>query len=160
MRKLSIQVKPSHFGMYVKDLTVMEDFYVNSIGFLVTDRWKLNDSEMVFLSKDPQEHHQLVLATGRQEGQPSQFNQISYEVSSLRSLHSSFNEIQGITKGIVSAMNHGGSWSIYFPDPEDNTIELFAYTETYAPPIATVPMDMTLPFDLLIEQTNQIESNQ
>lgn len=53
-------------------------------------------------------------------------------------------------------MNHGGSWSVYFTDPEANPIEFFAYTQTYAPPIATVPMDMTQPFQQLMADTEAL----
>ena len=54
---------------------------------------------MLFLSKDPKEHHQIVLATGRQMETPSQFNQISFEVSSLQDLHENFSAIQDIAPG-------------------------------------------------------------
>lgn len=111
---------------------------------------------MLFLSKDPQEHHQLVLATGREANAASQFNQISFEVTSLQVLHENFGTIQAIAPGEVTAMNHGGSWSVYFTDPEANPIEFFAYTQTYAPPIATVPMDMTQPFQQLMADTEAL----
>src|SRR5207249_954482 len=56
----------SHFGLYVTDLPRMEDFYARVLGLLVSDRGKLpGGSDLVFLSRDPDEHHQLVLATGR-----------------------------------------------------------------------------------------------
>ena len=102
--------RPSHFGLYVHDLELMEDFYVKKLGFCITDSWEFQGSRMLFLSKDPKEHHQIVLATGRQMKTPSQFNQISFEVSSLQDLHENFSAIQDIAPGEVVAMNHGGSW--------------------------------------------------
>ena len=39
--------------------------------------------------------------------------------------------------------NHGGSWSVYFSDPEGNRIELLAQTPWYVPPIA-VRLDLSL----------------
>jgi hypothetical protein len=39
--------------------------------------------------------------------------------------------------------NHGGSWSVYFSDPEGNRIELLAQTPWYVPPIS-VPLDLSL----------------
>ena len=148
--------KPSHFGFYVHDLDLMREFYVDKLGFSITDSWEFQGSRMLFLSKDPKEHHQLVLATGRETKAPSQFNQISFEVSSLEALHANFSTIQSIAPGDVIAMNHGGSWSVYFTDPEQNPIEFFAYTQTYAPPIATVPMDMKQPFQQLMEETEAL----
>ena len=59
----------SHFGLYVTDLARMEDFYTRVLGLLVSDRGKLpGGSDLVFLSRDPDEHHQLVLAAGRPPG--------------------------------------------------------------------------------------------
>lgn len=57
---------------------------------------------------------------------PSQFNQISFEVSCLQDLHKNFSAIQVIALGEVMAMNQGGSWSVYFADPENNPVEFFA----------------------------------
>ena len=150
--------RPSHFGFYVHDLDLMKEFYVDKLGFCITDCWEFQGSRMLFLSKDPQEHHQLVLATGRETKAASQFNQISFEVTSLQALHENFSTIQAIAPGEVMAMNHGGSWSVYFTDPEDNPIEFFAYTQTYAPPIATVPMDMAQPFQQLMADTEALIS--
>ena len=148
--------RPSHFGFYVHDLDLMKEFYVDKLGFSITDSWEFQGSRMLFLSKDPKEHHQLVLATGRETNTASQFNQISFEVISLQALHENFATIQAIAPGEVTAMNHGGSWSVYFNDPEANPIEFFAYTQTYAPPIATVPMDMTQPFHQLMADTEAL----
>jgi catechol 2,3-dioxygenase-like lactoylglutathione lyase family enzyme len=60
----------SHVGLRVTDLAHMEDFYTRVVGLLVTDRGTLRDDgpTLVFLSRNPDEHHQLVLATGRPPG--------------------------------------------------------------------------------------------
>ena len=53
----------SHFGIHVTDLPLMEEFYTRVIGLVVTDRGPLRDgSTLAFLSRDPDEHHQMVLA--------------------------------------------------------------------------------------------------
>ena len=149
--------QPSHFGFYVHNLDLMKEFYVDKLGFFITDTWEFQGSRMLFLSKDPNEHHQLVLATGRENHLPTQFNQISFEVSSPQDLHENFSTIQSIAPNDdLIAMNHGGSWSVYFTDPENNPIEFFAYTQTYAPPIATVPMDMKQSFQQLMEETEAL----
>ena len=58
----------SHVGLFVHDLELMEGFYRRVLGFTVTDRGELPAPSgrvgLVFLSRDPREHHQLVLATG------------------------------------------------------------------------------------------------
>lgn len=64
----------SHMGFYVRDLPLMEDFYSRVLGFTVTDRGELPTPKgkvgLVFLSRDPNEHHQIVLATGRPDNLP------------------------------------------------------------------------------------------
>src|SRR5437868_8136250 len=65
-RKLSL----SHFGLSCFDLARMEDFYTRVLGMTVTDRGEVGGgiATLVFLTTDPAEHHQLVLASGRTEG--------------------------------------------------------------------------------------------
>ncbi len=50
----------SHFELYVENVASMESFYTDYLGFVVTDRGEGKDA-MVFLSRNPEEHHQLVL---------------------------------------------------------------------------------------------------
>lgn len=61
----------SHVGIYVNDLPQMEEFYTRLLEFTVTDRGALpgpaGPVSLVFLSRDPDEHHQIVLASGRPE---------------------------------------------------------------------------------------------
>ncbi|HVJ23513.1 MAG TPA: VOC family protein, partial [Burkholderiales bacterium] len=52
----------SHMGLYVTDAARMEDFYTRVLGFAVTDRGNLGSVNIVFLSRDPREHHQIILA--------------------------------------------------------------------------------------------------
>ena len=52
----------SHFEIKVRDLPKMEEFYTGTLGFLVTDRSPPGSHQMVFLSCDAGEHHQIVLA--------------------------------------------------------------------------------------------------
>jgi len=75
----------SHFGIYVTDLARMEDFYTRVLGLLVSDRGQVpGGSDLVFLSRDPDEHHQIVLATGRPPGvEFNVVNQMSFKVAGL-----------------------------------------------------------------------------
>ncbi len=54
----------SHLGLYVREVARMERFYTEFLGFLVSDRGRLGETQLVFLSRDPREHHQIVLASG------------------------------------------------------------------------------------------------
>src|SRR5881394_1324366 len=85
----------SHMGMFVADLARMRDFYTRVLGFTVTDEGETDiQGKMigfVFLSRDPRDHHQVVLATGKPERLPfNPINQISFrmaEFSGLREMY-------------------------------------------------------------------------
>ena len=71
----------SHVGVYVHDLAQMETFYRTALGLVVTDRGTLPGSELVFMSRDAAEHHQLVLASGRDGAHDVKvLNQISFRL--------------------------------------------------------------------------------
>ena len=77
----------SHMGFYVRDLDRMTRFYRDVMCFFVTDRGNLGTVQLVFLSRDPTEHHQIVLATGRPlDLSFSIINQISLRVPDLATL--------------------------------------------------------------------------
>jgi catechol-2,3-dioxygenase len=52
-------------GIFVTDIVSMSNYYQEVLDFRVTDRGQLADVELVFLSRNPLEHHQIVMATGR-----------------------------------------------------------------------------------------------
>ena len=55
----------SHIGLFVSDMDKIVEFYVDVMGFFVTDRGQLNGMPITFLSRNPREHHQLVFVQGR-----------------------------------------------------------------------------------------------
>ena len=74
----------SHMGFYVRDVERMVRFYRDVLCFFQTDRGLHGTVELVFLSRDPSEHHQIVLTSGR----PADLffnviNQISLRVFSI-----------------------------------------------------------------------------
>ena len=95
-------LKFSHMGLSVKDIARMEGFYTRVLGFTVTDRGTAGGMQLVFLSRDPFDHHQIVLATGRPERLPAntanpQFgpsiNQISFKMGTLADLREMHGQI-------------------------------------------------------------------
>ena len=44
-------------------------------------------------------------------------------------------------------MNHGNSWSLYFNDPEDNTVEIYMDTPWYVAQPFADDLDLDLPDD-------------
>ena len=143
----------SHVGLYVTDIARMEVFYSRVLGFTVTDRGELETPRgrvsLVFLSRDPTEHHQIVLATGR-PAEPgfNVINQLSLRVDSLatlRTLHESMT--QGDARAYVSEVLpacHGNALSVYVCDPEGNRLELFVDTPWYVNQPLRVPFDFSL----------------
>jgi catechol-2,3-dioxygenase len=133
-------------GIYVTDIARMEDFYTRLLGFTVTDRGNLGSTRLVFLSRDPKEHHQIVLASGRPgEARFNPINQISFrmaEFAGLREMHRRL-EREGVAE--MSPVSHGNALSVYFRDPEGNRLELFIDTPWYVQQPLRVPMDMSLP---------------
>ena len=136
----------SHMGLYVTDIARMEDFYTRVLGFTVTDRGDLGSTKLIFLSRDPKEHHQIVLASGRPgELRFNPINQISFrmaEFAGLREMHRRL-EREGLAE--ISPVSHGNALSVYFLDPEGNRIELFVDTPWYCRQPMRIPMDMKLP---------------
>jgi catechol-2,3-dioxygenase len=123
----------------------MEDFYTRVLGFTVTDRGQLGSTALIFLSRDPREHHQIVLASGKPGSLPfNPINQISFrmaEFSGLREMHRRL--VQEKVKELYP-VSHGNALSVYFHDPEANRIELFVDTPWYCRQPQRIPMDMSL----------------
>jgi catechol-2,3-dioxygenase len=135
----------SHMGMYVTDAARMEDFYTRVLGFAVTDRGNLGSIKIVFLSRDPREHHQIILATGRPEGGGfNPINQISFRMADFAGLREMHRRLEKEAVGELSPVSHGNALSVYFRDPEGNRIELFVDTPWYVQQPVRVPMDMKL----------------
>ena len=148
----------SHFGIHVTDLPRMEDFYTRVLGLLVSDRGALpGGPTLVFLSRDPDEHHQMVLATGRPPGAGyNVVNQISFKLPTLvdlKAMHARVRE-EGIKEFRI--VTHGNAWSVYFADPEGNRVELFVDTPWHTPQPLAEPFDIEAPAALILEQTEAL----
>ncbi len=140
----------SHFELKVRDLAVMEDFYVRGLGFVVTDR---SDS-MIFLSAHPGEHHQLVLG-GAADGNfhSGSLDHLAFRVGTLADLrmrHAVLGSYGGVEMETVS---HGNAWSVYLRDPEGNRLEIFADTPWHVAQPVRFEVDLTLPEEDLIAWT-------
>jgi catechol-2,3-dioxygenase len=120
-------------GFYVRDLERMARFYKEVMCFFETDRGDLGPVQLVFLSRDPSEHHQIVLASGRPTDLPfSVINQISLRVPDLATLRAVRDRVRAdpdVTELLCAT--HGNAVSIYFRDPEGNRLEVFLDTPWY-----------------------------
>jgi catechol-2,3-dioxygenase len=152
----------SHMGLSVKDIVRMEDFYTRVLGFTVTDRGEAGGMQLVFLSRSPQDHHQIVLASGRPPVMPAntanpQFgpsiNQLSFKMGTLDDLREMRERLEAEGGGHLFPANHGVAWSIYAHDPEGNNLEFFVDTEWYFPQPFLVPLDFSRSNEEIHQQT-------
>ena len=144
---MAYSITLSHVGIYVKNMNRMVDFYSGFLGFAVSDRGPLRSGgEICFMTRDPREHHQFVLANGRPEDLSFNIvNQLSFRVDSLatlRELHRGLQE-EGVTD--IDPTSHGNAVSVYFRDPEGNRVELLTGTPWYISQPIRFPVDITLP---------------
>jgi catechol 2,3-dioxygenase-like lactoylglutathione lyase family enzyme len=139
----------SHMGMFVADIARMRDFYTRVLGFTVTDSGDMETPrgrlQFVFLSRDPREHHQIVMATGKPRELPfNPINQISFRMAEFKGLREMHRRL--LAEGVkeLYPISHGNALSVYFHDPEANRIELFVDTPWYVKQPLRIPMDMRL----------------
>jgi catechol 2,3-dioxygenase len=144
----SLSLAFSHVGLFVADLARMEDFYARVMGFTVTDRGQLPRPkgfvDLVFLSRDPGEHHQVVLASGRPEHLPfNVVNQLSFRVPDIATLRRFHEVLQAEEVDEMRPVTHGNAISLYFRDPEGNRLEVFMDTPWYCTQPCRVPLDFS-----------------
>lgn len=131
----------SHFGMATTNMDAMVDFYTRVLGFTQTDEGEvLGGMKLIFLSRDPQDHHQIVLVSGRPDNLPanpyhpqygSVINQISFKMGSFQGLRELFYILKRENVQSIFPANHGIAWSIYCHDPDGNNLEFFVDSDWY-----------------------------
>jgi catechol-2,3-dioxygenase len=155
-------LKMSHLGLFVHDMQVMEDFYTRVLDFTVTDRGRLpigdtgKFADLVFTSRDPDEHHQIVLVSGR----PAQvsfnvINQLSLRADSLGTLRKMYRRFVDEKVPDLVAVTHGNAISVYGLDPEGSRIELYIDTPWYVSQPCRVPVDFGLDDVALMQWAEQ-----
>jgi catechol 2,3-dioxygenase len=150
---------PRHFGIYVTELQRMVDFYTQVFDLTITDRGvgKRFNSELVFTSATPDQHHQLVLASGRPaDATFSTVMQLSFMVPSIQSLRDI--RQKSLARGATGMreMNHGNALSIYYEDPEGNTVEVYLDTPFYVAQPHSDPLDLALSDEAIMQLTETI----
>jgi catechol-2,3-dioxygenase len=158
-------LKFAHIGLAATDVPRLTRFYTEVLGFTVTDRGDFGGAEVVFMSRDPEEHHQIVLTPGRPKKLPKNtvnpdfgicIQQISFKMGSLDDLRDMVGRLErGGATDIVSA-THGNAWSVYAQDPDGNMIEFYVDTDWYASQPFYEPLDLSKSNDELMKETQNL----
>jgi catechol 2,3-dioxygenase len=137
------------------DLDQMCEFYCSVFDLQVTDRGGgiRMPVNLVFLSGDPSQHHQLVLADGRAPGSPSTVMQISFKVDGLDALRTARSRALANGAADLLGLSHGNVLSIYFLDPESDTVEVYVDTPWYVAQPHGDPLDLDLPDEVIWRRT-------
>ncbi len=119
----------SHSVLIVRDEAKMLDFYTRVLGFQVTDRGTIRDNQqIIFLSQQPDEHHQVGFILGREDAGPSNnLAHLAFRVENLGELRQKIAALKG-EEVQLRPISHGNTWSVYFQDPEGTGIEIFCDT--------------------------------
>jgi len=134
----------SHFELYARDVERLEDFYTRALGFVVTDRG-IGPRALVFLSRHPGEHHQIVLNPGIEAAaRAGTVDHIAFRVASLGDLRHVHAALTAEGDVDLETVSHGTTWSVYFRDPEDNRLEVFTDTPWYVSQPMRFAVDLTL----------------
>lgn len=135
----------SHMGIYVRDVSRMVEFYTTLFKLRITDRGFGHrfKNELVFLSAHPDHHHQLVLASGRPaDCSQSTVMRLSFKVSTIEELRHC--QAKALETGATDSftLDHGTALSLYFADPEGNTVEVYVDTPYYVAQPRGHPLDL------------------
>jgi catechol 2,3-dioxygenase-like lactoylglutathione lyase family enzyme len=138
-----------HVGLFVRDIERMIAFYRDVLGFVVTDRAE----RICFLSRDPDQHHQVVFAPGRpQEGHDS-VQQLSFRVETLEEVLEIHRRLVAADAKALDPCTHGNAWSVYFRDPEGNRTEFYCDTPWHISQPFRKPMNYDQPKERIYAET-------
>ena len=148
----------THVGLFVRNLKVMTDFYCRTLGMVVTDAGPYGGRELAFLSRSPDEHHQLVMIRdpNQQAASISALSQISFRLENLEALRQFHVFLRAEKATDLEGRNHGNSWSLYFFDPERNKIEIYVPTPWQLSQPWRAPLDLTQPADAIVAETERL----
>lgn len=133
-----------HVGLYCTDVQRSQDFYTRILGLTVTDAHP--EGLIIFLSAQPEsEHHELALCPGRDAPVGAKVvQQVSFIVEDLADLKQFYALLKSEGVKIRSVVNHGISLAIYFYDPDENVVEVYAKTPYKVPQPFSEDVDLDL----------------
>jgi catechol 2,3-dioxygenase-like lactoylglutathione lyase family enzyme len=166
LRKLNL----SHMGICCFDLPKMLAFYTDVLGMTQSDRGVLPaplNAELIFLTTDPAEHHQLVLVSGRREGEiqsgpalggsfGTAIFQLSFRLDGLATLRRMRERLANAGCAHLIPINHGNAWSLYTRDPEGNALEFVVDSPWYTAQPCGEGLDLAKDDAEILRQTEEL----
>jgi len=147
-------LKLSHAFINVADVNKVVPFYTDILGFHVTDRGHIGENEAVFMSQDPDNHHQIAIAgTLKDSDGGRNLGHVAFRMENLDELRALKKRLTSEGIAIGRELSHGNAWSLYFADPEGNGVECFVDTPFHVSQPQGKPTDLDLDDDALLEKT-------
>jgi|TARA_B100000959_G_C14991683_1_gene628216 catechol 2,3-dioxygenase-like lactoylglutathione lyase family enzyme len=148
----------AHIGMATFDFDRMVEFYTRFFGMHVSDIKTVGPGRnAAWLTSDPNQHHQIVIVSGRPEDAIyNPVDQISFRANSLADVKAYWRAAKEENLKIQKTITHGNAWSVYFLDPENNRIEVYADTPWHSAQPHDSPLDFDLSDEELYRQTQEI----
>ncbi|RPI47449.1 MAG: glyoxalase [Betaproteobacteria bacterium] len=117
-----------HLVLRVKDIERSRRFFEDILGFPVVAQ---NERGMVFFSTDVADnHHMLALVPAKQGAtmpgsEAVGMHHVSFELGSFAELQEAYRRFKENGVTICETVFHGISKSVYFNDPDGNTLEVY-----------------------------------
>ncbi|MEQ9639227.1 MAG: VOC family protein [Alphaproteobacteria bacterium] len=148
-------LKLSHTFIAVADLDKVVPFYTDILGFEITDRGHITEeTEAVFMSQDPANHHQIALANSLKDGRKAGLQgHVAFRMESLDELRALKKHLQAKGIAIGRELSHGNAWSLYVTDPEGNGVECFVDTPFHVSQPQGKPTNIDLDDAALLAKT-------
>jgi catechol 2,3-dioxygenase len=153
---MTVRPQLAHLGIYTNRLAVMERYYTDVIGLVVSDRGpvlSLDGREVVFFSANAGAHHQFVLADAAFELGTSCINQISFKLDTLDELRVVNQRVVDAAVAPIRPVDHGNAWSIYSADPDGNGIEIYVDSPWQVAQPHARPLDLSSTDDEILAVT-------
>lgn len=154
----TVHARLAHVGIHAHDMARLEQFYTTVLDLMVTDRGRARSGmDLIFMSANPDNHHQLVLASGRPDTSGfNPINQISFTVDSLAALREVHRRALENGATGMRVISHGNAWSCYFKDPEGNVVEAYLDTPWHVPQPHGDPLDLDKSDEEIMKETEAL----
>jgi catechol 2,3-dioxygenase len=144
----------SHVVINCFDFAKQVEYYTKTLGFFLSDIGRIGETDLCFLTFDPEaEHHQLALTGGRKgaKGEGS-LNHVCFRLATYKELQAR-HKMLGDMGAEMRTVTHGSWLSLYSFDPEGNQVEFRYDLPWYVGQPYARPVDLTLGEDEIKRQT-------